>query len=119
MDFAGDPFAIFHVKMRRLKKALIDWSKTTYGDIFKKVATLEEKVKVKEIQLEIDLTIANREDLNKCSVELNKVYALEEEFWKKKSGMKWFEEGHRKTKFFHSYVSGRRRKLAITEIQTA
>lgn len=32
--------------------------------------------------------------------------------------MRWFEEGNRNTKFFHSYIEERRRKLNISETQT-
>lgn len=31
--------------------------------------------------------------------------------------MRWFEDGDRNTKFFHSYVKERRRKLNISETQ--
>ncbi|KAG5630893.1 hypothetical protein H5410_002610 [Solanum commersonii] len=41
------PFHIVHEKMKNLKKVLTKWSKETYGNIFHKVATLEDVVKVK------------------------------------------------------------------------
>jgi len=31
--------------------------------------------------------------------------------------MKWFNDGDRNTKFFHTYVIGRRRRLQINEIE--
>lgn len=42
----------------------------------------------------------------------------EEEFLKQKAGIKWFKEGDANTKFFDSYVMGRRKKLHIAEIVT-
>lgn len=33
--------------------------------------------------------------------------------------MKWFGEGERNTKFFHSYMNGKRKRLNISELQTA
>lgn len=30
-DFAGDPFILFNHKLKKLKKALSTWSRTTYG----------------------------------------------------------------------------------------
>ncbi|XP_059285213.1 uncharacterized protein LOC132038577 [Lycium ferocissimum] len=51
--------------------------------------------------------------------ELNSYLHLEEEHWKQKSGMRWFKDGDKNTKFFHSYVKGRRKKLALQRIQNS
>lgn len=48
--------------------------------------------------------------------ELKKYLKIEEEYWKKKPVMKWFVDGDRNTKFFHSYVKGRREKMHLEEI---
>ncbi|XP_049374662.1 uncharacterized protein LOC125839718 [Solanum verrucosum] len=49
-------------KMKKVKGALAKWSKVTFGNIFQKVATLEDEVKVMEIQLEINTNEENRAD---------------------------------------------------------
>ncbi|XP_070039385.1 uncharacterized protein [Nicotiana tomentosiformis] len=41
--------------------------------------------------------------------QLIRYLAIEEEFWKQKSGMAWFKEGNRNTKFFYAQVNGRRK----------
>ncbi|XP_070007763.1 uncharacterized protein [Nicotiana sylvestris] len=82
VDFAGDPFILFNHKLKKLKKVLSTWSRATYGDIFQKIATLEEV-----------------------------------EFWKQKSGMIWFQDGDRSTRFFHAQVNGRRKRLQLKRIQ--
>ncbi|XP_060194983.1 uncharacterized protein LOC132624181 [Lycium barbarum] len=33
-DFCGNPFYVFHHKLKKLKKALVQWSRNTYGNIF-------------------------------------------------------------------------------------
>lgn len=43
-------------------------------------------------------------------------FKLEEEYWKQKSGMCWFKDRDRNTKFFHSYVKWRRWKMSKDEI---
>ncbi|XP_070015054.1 uncharacterized protein [Nicotiana sylvestris] len=43
-DFAANPFVTFNHKLKKLKKALSTCSKATYGDIFQKIASLEEVV---------------------------------------------------------------------------
>ncbi|XP_019244407.1 PREDICTED: uncharacterized protein LOC109224275 [Nicotiana attenuata] len=42
---------------------------------------------------------------------------LEEEFWKQKSGLSWFQDGDRNTKFFHAQVNARRKRLQLQRIQ--
>lgn len=114
----GDPFSEFQGKMKKGKRDLAEWSKATYGNIFEKLATLEDMIRVKEIQLEINPTQINRSKLSKVEAELRKYLHIEEEYWRQKAGMKWFRDGDRNTKFFHSFVKGRRKKLHIGEIYT-
>ncbi|XP_015159074.1 uncharacterized protein [Solanum tuberosum] len=61
----------------------------------------------------------NREILSRAEAELKKYMYIEEEYWKQKSGMRWFKQGDKNTRFFHNYMKGRRKKLNITEIQNA
>ncbi|XP_015158226.1 uncharacterized protein [Solanum tuberosum] len=80
------------------------------------ISTVEDVIKVKETQLEIFPTVQNRAELSRMEAELRKYLRIEEEYWKQKAGMKWFVDGDRNTKFFHSYVKGRRKKLHLAEI---
>ncbi|XP_075104741.1 uncharacterized protein LOC142178866 [Nicotiana tabacum] len=81
VDFSANHFCIFNYKLKKLKKALSTWSRATYGDIFQKIAILEE-----------------------VQAEMIKYLALEEEFWRQKEGMLWFKDGDRNTKFFHAQI---------------
>lgn len=55
----------FQAELKRVKKALVIWDKEVYENIFQKVATLEDIIKVKEIQFEVHPTSDNREELKK------------------------------------------------------
>ncbi|KAG5595719.1 hypothetical protein H5410_036951 [Solanum commersonii] len=101
---AGSPFTIVHTKLKRVKLAL--------------VAILEDIVKAKEMQLEINQTEENRTSLRKAEAKLKRYLHIEEDYWKQKAGMKWFQKGDKNTMFFHAYVKGRRRKLQISEIKS-
>ncbi|XP_019242530.1 PREDICTED: uncharacterized protein LOC109222657, partial [Nicotiana attenuata] len=101
-DFSASSFVIFNYKLKKLKKALSTWSKATYGDIFQRIASLEEVVLVHERQFELNPTVMNRQRLQCVQAEMIKYLALEEDFWRQKSGMTWFKEGDRNTKFFHA-----------------
>ncbi|KAG5591558.1 hypothetical protein H5410_042072 [Solanum commersonii] len=82
VDFIGDPMYELQVKLK------------------KQIATLEDIIKVKEIQLELDPSIENRTKLKKHEAELKRFQRLEEEFWKQKSGIRW-----------------RRKRLHVSEIE--
>ena len=98
--------------MKKVKKELARWSREVFGNVFQRIAT------IKESHLEIQPTATNRDELNKLKTELMNCLKYEEEFLKQKAGIKWFKEGDANTKFFDSYVMGRRKKLHIVEIVT-
>jgi len=54
VDFKGSPFLEFQAKVKKVKQALTCWSKETFGDIFQQVQRLEEEIRMKEMQLEIN-----------------------------------------------------------------
>ncbi|XP_075101794.1 uncharacterized protein LOC142177223 [Nicotiana tabacum] len=62
-DFHANPFILFNHKIKRLKKALSTWSRATFGDIFQKIDSLEEVVRVHEVQFELNPMRQNRERL--------------------------------------------------------
>lgn len=98
-----------------VKKALCAWSKLTYGDVFKKITTMDDVIKMKELQLEFDPSEKNRANLRKAVAELGIFQKYEEGYWKQKAGMYWFKEGDRNTKLVYAYVKGRREKTSYTE----
>ncbi|XP_019248338.1 PREDICTED: uncharacterized protein LOC109227594 [Nicotiana attenuata] len=116
-DFSANPFVLFNHKLKKLKKVFSTWSRSTFGDIFQKIASLEEVVLVHERQFEAYPTQQNRERLQKVQAEMIRFLAIEEEFWKQKSGIAWFKDGDRNTKFFHAQVKGRRKRLQLNRIK--
>ncbi|XP_070020059.1 uncharacterized protein [Nicotiana sylvestris] len=118
-DFSANHFCIFNYKLKKLKKALSTWSRATYGDIFQKIASLEEVVLVHERQFEVNPTQMNKQRLQQVQAEMIKYFALEEESWRQKAGMLWFKDGDRNTKFFHAQVNGRRKRLKLSKIQNS
>ncbi|KAH0776232.1 hypothetical protein KY290_007643 [Solanum tuberosum] len=102
---------------RRVKAALTKWSRDTYGDIFKQIITREDIVKIKERLFDEFPNAENRKVLQRAHAEHKKYLHFEEIFWQQKSGYDWFKSGEKNTRFFHSIVKGRRRKLQIQRIQ--
>lgn len=92
-EFEGNPFSLFHYKLKKVKRALAQWSKETFGNIFQEIATLEDTIKVLETQFEDTPSGENRSRLQKAQAELYTQLQREEEFWKQKAGFEWFKDG--------------------------
>ncbi|XP_060190715.1 uncharacterized protein LOC132619980 [Lycium barbarum] len=116
-DFEGDDFIRFKLKLKNVKSALSAWSKETFGDIFKQLTVREEVMRIKEQCFEEDPTHMNKMVLQQAQAALKKYVHYEEEFWRQKSHMTSFAEGDRNTRYFHSIVNGRRKRLQIRRIQ--
>ncbi|XP_075087578.1 uncharacterized protein LOC142169594 [Nicotiana tabacum] len=67
------------VDIKRVKASLSKWSRETFGDIFKKLAILEDIVRVKEMLFEEEPTTENRIVLQKAQSELKKYLSIEEQ----------------------------------------
>lgn len=80
VESKGCPFTEVHAKMKRVKHALRLWSKEVFEDIFDRIKSLEEKVKLMEIQFEMNPSVKNREDLSLAEAEMKKYRAWEENF---------------------------------------
>ncbi|XP_015161095.1 uncharacterized protein [Solanum tuberosum] len=103
----------FHQKLKRLSKTLSNWSREEFGDIFAKVRDFEEKVKTMEEQLIQDPSESNRSILHELNARYIKFLKLEDSILKQKTQLQWFKEGDCNTKYFHSLIRGRRRRLFI------
>lgn len=55
------------------------WNKNEFGNIFTQKATLEDIIRIKEAQLEVDPSPKNRPELSKIEAELKKFIKLEKE----------------------------------------
>ncbi|KAG5594870.1 hypothetical protein H5410_036102 [Solanum commersonii] len=108
-----DVFISLKGKMKKTKTALSKWSRVAFGDIFKQLSIREEIVRVKEELFEAAPTADNRRVLHQAHAELKKYVHFEEEYWRQKAGIQWFTEGEKNTRFFHSIVRGRRKRLNI------
>ncbi|XP_060202636.1 uncharacterized protein LOC132631055 [Lycium barbarum] len=117
IDFEGDDFIRFKLKLKNVKSTLSSWSKATFGDIFKQLTVREEVVRIKEQCFEEDPTPMNKMVLQQAQAALKKYVHYEEEFWRQKSHMTSFAEGDRNTRYFDSIVNGRRKRWQIRRIQ--
>ncbi|XP_059292598.1 uncharacterized protein LOC132046072 [Lycium ferocissimum] len=94
-----DPFISFKLKLKHMKGVLSQWSRATYGDIFKQLIIREEIVRIKENLFEECPSSGNGSVLQQSQAELKQYLHYEEEYWRQKP------------------VKGRRKRLQIQRIQ--
>ncbi|XP_060170592.1 uncharacterized protein LOC132601529 [Lycium barbarum] len=116
---SDDVFLSFKLKMKKLKAALSTWSKATFGDIFKQLVIRDDIVKIKEQFFEENPSEENRRVMQRAQAEHKLYLHYEEDFWRQKAGMDCFSEGDKNTRYFHSLVKGRRKRIQIKRIKDA
>ncbi|GAA0183947.1 hypothetical protein LIER_31272 [Lithospermum erythrorhizon] len=77
------------------------------------VESAEEKVLVCEGIFETSGLAVDRENLGNARADHLRYLAMEEDYWKQKSSIRWVQEGDRSTAFYHSWVKQRRLRKAI------
>lgn len=117
IEVQGSPMWRFHLKLKNTCKCLSHWSKNTIGNIFHHVKDLETKVAELESSMINDSSEVNRTALNQANALLIRAYKKEESFWRQKSGVKWYVEGEVNSKFFHSVVNGRKKRLSLKKLR--
>ncbi|XP_016491548.1 uncharacterized protein LOC107811177 [Nicotiana tabacum] len=104
-------------KLQVLSKRLGQWSSERLGDIYDQFNNWEAKVQqLEELDLHMN-TEDNREELNKAHTEYVKWLGVQESILRQKSQIKWFQEGDYNTRYFHSVLRDKRRRLYLHRIK--
>ncbi|XP_020597330.1 uncharacterized protein LOC110037095 [Phalaenopsis equestris] len=98
-----------------LSKSLRKWGWDTFGNVFSKVTATEKDVE--ELEFAIQNGNADNAILLTAQTCLNTAIEHQELLLKQKASINIFTEGDRNTKFYHSYISYKRRCNAIHYIQ--
>ncbi|KAG5598988.1 hypothetical protein H5410_030358 [Solanum commersonii] len=112
----GNSMWRFHQKLKRLSNTLTIGSVWELGDIFIKVREYEERVRTVEEELIQEYSDTNRSILHELNAEYIRFLKIEDSILKQKTQLQWFKEGDSNTKYFHSLIRGRRRKLFIHKL---
>ncbi|VFQ70955.1 unnamed protein product, partial [Cuscuta campestris] len=100
-----------------VKPIIREWNKEIFGDIFLNVKKAEQVAAEKQVRYEEDPMEELRCESNLAAAKLLQACNVERIFWEQKANISWLKEGDSNTKFFHSYVKGRRAKLKISTIK--
>lgn len=101
---------LFSLKLKRLKGA---WNKDCFGNVHYNVQLSESAVKQQELLFEQSGSEADLVALNLAQAQYTRSLTEEDTFWRKKSRLRWLEEGDRNTKPFHASVTANRSHLSI------
>lgn len=89
------------------------WNKTEFGHVGVKIAQLQKQLEWLELQS--SSPNVNRK-LKDTWVELNFWLEKENEMWKQRSQLNWFQDGDRNTRFFHAKTSACFQKNLIERV---
>ncbi|XP_059292005.1 uncharacterized protein LOC132045444 [Lycium ferocissimum] len=104
-------------KLKNLSRQLSCWSRNSIGDIHENVSTWEAKMELLENCDILQNTDHSREKLNKGYAEYIRWLNLQDNLLKQKTRLTWFKDGDKNTKYFHSVLRNKRRRLQIQRIK--
>ncbi|XP_059289936.1 uncharacterized protein LOC132043485 [Lycium ferocissimum] len=117
IETVGTPMWKFHLKLKNTCKKLSEWSRNTLGNIFETTKKMEARIaQLEEVCLR-DNSEENRMAYNNANALLIQHVKKEEAFWRQKAGLKWITDGDANTKFFHSVINTKRRKMHMNKIK--
>lgn len=87
------------------------------GNIFDNTKLLEDKLVEMKKKCFQENSKMNRMAYNNVNAQLILHNKKEKAFWRQKSGLHWFKEGDVNSKFFHSMINSRRRRLYLKKIR--
>jgi hypothetical protein len=96
----------------RCKIELQKWSRAKFGQAKRTIKQLSTKLQC----LQEEEKPENLENIKRLQGELNLLLEMEDMKWKQRAKRKWFRQGDRNTKFFHTWATQRRRNNFISKI---
>lgn len=101
---------ILQYKLKALSKRFSQWSRNDIGDINEAVINWKDKLQeLEDIDVENN-SEKSREYINKAHAQYIRWLSLQESMLRQKSQVKWFEEGEKNTRYFHSILREKKKK---------
>ncbi|XP_059301908.1 uncharacterized protein LOC132053826 [Lycium ferocissimum] len=116
-DIQGNIMWKFQQKLKLLGKNLSKWSREQIGDIQKHVKEWESKMQLLEDKYIDDNRDEAREEMHKAQAIYSKWLKCEDSLLRQKASIRWLDEGDSNTKYFHSMINDRTRRLTLHKIK--
>ena len=100
-----------------MRRAIQDWNKQCFGNVFNTVYGAEAAVQQAKEAMDQDDSKEAQVELKKTQVELRQALSIEEQFWSQKARVKWLQSGDHNSRFFHVVVQQRRAQEMIHRIK--
>jgi hypothetical protein len=100
--------------IKGLAADLTDWSKTSLGQLEKRIAHTKKELEVCRRRALTEEVVHNEHMLR---YRLKKLETQWDTFWKQRAHVNWLEKGDGNSKFFHAYASERRRRNHIKKLK--
>ncbi|XP_071939854.1 uncharacterized protein [Coffea arabica] len=113
----GSPLRVLCSKLLAARRAIQEWNKNSFGNIFAASREAEASVTRAEARLDNEPSEDAQVELNRAQAQLNHALSVEEQFWKQKARVKWLRHGDRNSKFFHAALRQRRLQGVIHRIK--
>ncbi|KAF3773305.1 putative ribonuclease H protein [Nymphaea thermarum] len=115
-DVRGCPMLRLLIKLNRLRLAVLEWNKNSFGDLNSTIANLQASLEDCRVRVEQGIEGA-LDDEHRVRQQLSQALLMEEVMWKQRARIRWLAEGDKNTTFFHAMAKFRqaKRKIRILE----
>ena len=117
-SFSGTPGFVLAKKLKALKKDIIQWNRSEFGNVEHQKKELLEALKFLDVKEgEHSLSEVELGERAMLRSQIQNLLSLEEVSWRQKSRMLYIKEGDNNTKFFHKMANSRRRHNHISMLE--
>ncbi|XP_071923194.1 uncharacterized protein [Coffea arabica] len=116
-EVSGSPLRILYSKLLAMRRAIQDWNKQCFGNVFDAVREAEATVQRAEEAADQNDSEEGQVELKNAQAELRYALSIEEQFWSQKTRVKWLRIEDRNSRYFHAVMRQRRVQGMIHRIK--